>query len=245
MRPIALLCLAAAACGVQLDDRTGASTDVPGGTPVDGGTPGTDAAPRCASRQVYLNFEGQTLTRGSPSDATQNRAAWMNVAQGTAPRYLANATDRDAQIKSIVDGVTAQLSSFPIRVVTQRPAAGPYVMIVFGGVANQVGSNYGAAVNQLDCGDNAKSDLAWISDNVTPPQRVVNSAVGAIGFGLGLTATTDPLDCMCGWANNCTSNNTVACKLSPMINRDPNANQRCQGVTTQNEMDAFETAFCR
>lgn len=244
MRPIALLCLAAAACGVQLDDRTGSSTDVPG-SPVDGGTPGADAAPRCSSRQVYLNFEGQTLTRGSPSDATQNRAAWMNIAQGTAPRYLANAANRTQLIDAIVAGVTSQLSSFPIRVTTQRPPTGPYVMIVFGGVASQVGSNYGAAVNQLDCGDTAKSDVAWISDNVTPTQAMVNTVVGAVGFGLGLTATNDPLGCMCGWANGCNDDDSVACKLSTNITRDPNANQRCQGVTTQNEVDAFETAFCR
>jgi hypothetical protein len=70
-------------------------------------------------------------------------------------------------------------------------------MIVLGGTANQVGSRFGGAVNTLDCGDAAKSDVAWISDGVSPNQRVVNFAVGAIGFGLGLTATSDPLDCMC------------------------------------------------
>jgi hypothetical protein len=100
-------------------------------------------------------------------------------------------------------------------------------------------------VNQLDCGDNAKSDVAWISDNVTPTQAMVNTVIGAIGFGLGLTATNDPLGCMCGWANGCTDDDSVPCKLSTNITRDPNANQRCAGVTTQNEVDAFDAAFCR
>jgi hypothetical protein len=118
-------------------------------------------------------------------------------------------------------------------------------MIVYGGVYTQVGSRYTGAVNTLDCGDAQKSDLAWISDNVSPTQRIVNFSVGAIGFGLGLTATSDPLDCMCGWDNGCISDNSVPCKLSPMITRDPNANQKCTGLTSQDEPATFDAAFCK
>lgn len=45
----------------------------------------------------------------------------------------------------------SQLAQFPISVVTARPASGEYVMIVFGGRASQVGSQFSGAVNQLDC----------------------------------------------------------------------------------------------
>jgi hypothetical protein len=205
-------------------------------------TPDIDAAPACASgRAVFLNFDGQALT-DAPSDATQNRASW--IVNGTinpaAPASNRSATNKQA----IVDGVKAQLASFPIAVVTTRPAQGPYVMVVFGGTAANVGSRFGVAVQELDCGDLRKSDVAWISDSVTPTQRVVNSAIGALGFGLGLTATLTPTDCMCGWDNACTADNSVACTLSPMIDRDPNANQRCPGLTTQNEVAAFQT-FCQ
>lgn len=242
--------LASAACGVRIGDGNGGIGGTDASTNGGDGGVQTDAAapdaPACANgRVVFLNFDGVTLTQGTPSDATQNRARWMNLAQGTAPRYKTAVANRLQLIQDVTDGVRAQLSSFPVTVVTQRPAAGPYVMIVLGGVASQVGSNYGAAVNQLDCGDTAKSDVAWISDNVGPTQRVVNTAVGAIGFGLGLTATTDPLDCMCGWANGCASDNTVACRLSPMINRDPAATQLCPGLTTQDEVAAFTAAFCQ
>jgi len=244
---LSYLAVMAAACGVRIEDagtpsdgRPQPTTDGPIGPPID--TPSA-----CSNgRVVYLNFEGQTLTDAAQSDATQNRASWMmTIASGTAPRYKSGAADRDQQIQAIVTGVRSQLQSFPISVVTQRPAAGPYVMIVFGGTASQVGSNYGGAVNELDCTDAQKSDLAWISDGVTPTQRVVNYAVGAIGFGIGLSATTDPLDCMCGWSNGCTQDQTGPCKLSPMIARDPNATQRCAGVTSQDEVAAFDAAFCR
>ncbi len=245
MRWIALSCLAAAACGVQVNGGPGATPD--GSTSGDGPTTGDpDAAPRCSNgRVVYLNFDGATLTLAPESDATQNRASWMTITQGTAPRYRSGAANRDQQIQAVVDGVRAQLSSFPITVVTTRPVSGPYVMIVFGGIASQVGSEYGGAVNELDCADARKSDLAWISDNVSPTQRVVNYAVGAIGFGIGLTATNDPLDCMCGWDNDCLQDQGGPCRLSPQIARDPNANQLCPGPALQDEVAAFDAAFCR
>lgn len=243
---ILTLCWLAAGCGVQLEGGgAGVTPDGSTTTPGDGAPPGIDAAPRCANgRVVYLNFEGQTLTDG-PSDATQNRASWMTIAQGTAPRYRAGAADRDLQIQTIVDGVRAILAPYPIDVVTTRPATGPYVMIVYGGAASQVGSNYGGAVNELDCGDLRKSDVAWMSDGVSPPQRVINFTIGAIGFGLGLTATTDTLGCMCQWDNGCVQQTAQPCRLSPMIARDPNANQRCAGLVSQDEVAAFQTEFCR
>jgi len=238
------LCWLAVSCGVQIEQRSGANPELD--PPADGPASQPDTARVCSNgRVVYLNFEGATLTAAAASDATQNRASWMQITSGTAPRYKTVAADRDQQIQAIVDGVRGQLSSFPITVVTQRPAAGPYVMIVYGGAYTQVGSRFTGAVNTLDCNDVQKSDLAWISDNVSPRQRIVNFSVGAIGFGLGLTATTDPLDCMCGWDNNCISDNSGPCKLSPTIARDPTANQRCTDVTTQDEPATFDAAFCK
>lgn len=239
------LALAAAlfggACSVQITDGSGSRL-----AGVDGGVdPTSDATitPRCASRTVYLNFDGQTLQKG-PSDATLNQASWMQIATGTAPRYLSSNTNRMAVIQNVVAGVQSQLSSFPVTVVTTRPPSGSYVMIVFGGTQQQVGSLYGGAVNQLDCGDQRPNDVAWIGDGVTPVQRVVNFTVGAIGFGLGLTATQDPNDCMCGWDNVCTSNNTAACNLTSPINRDLTANQTCAGLSVQDEVATFRKAFC-
>jgi hypothetical protein len=254
MKTLAAIVVLLAACQVQLGDGPGGGgngVDAPGGGGDDGTTqidaaPGIDA-PMCANgRVVYLNFTGVTLTDSAASDATLNRASWItNIASGTAPAYKVGVSNRLQLIQDVTDGVRAQLASFPVTVVTTRPAIGPYVMIVLGGVASQVGSRFGSAVNELDCGDLQKSDVAWISDNVTPTQHVVNTAVGAIGFGLGLTATISTTDCMCGWDNGCSRNVNTACTLSPNINRDPSANQRCAGLTTQNEVATFDQAFCQ
>ncbi|MDQ3295511.1 MAG: hypothetical protein M3619_02925 [Myxococcota bacterium] len=237
-----------AACQASIG---GAGDDEPGtpdaGTPVDATTITTDAptANACPNmRRVYLNFDGVALTDAAASDATLNRASWMQIANGTAPPFRQGDANRAQVIADITAGIKAQLAAFPIEVVTQRPAGGLYVMIVFGGTNTQVGSRFGGAVNELDCDDSEKSDVAWISDGVGSVQRNVNFAMGAIGFGLGLTATTAPTGCMCGWDNDAVCDNTVPCQLSASIERDPATRQPCPNVTTQNEVAAFAQKFC-
>lgn len=240
MRPaqIALAAALCSGCSAQISD--GRDPSLGGITTPDAGA---DAGPTaCARRAVYLNFDGQALIQG-PSDATLDQAQWMIIPAGLAPPYRVNDTGRDLAIQTIVDGVTTQLARFPITVTRTRPSAGNYVMIVYGGSATTVGSNFGAAVNQLDCGDARPNDVAWIADNVTG-QRAINTTIGAIGFGLGLTATTDPRDCMCSWDNRCPPDNTAPCTLGSPIARDPQANQRCAGTASQDEVAAFRTAFC-
>ncbi|HEY6175739.1 MAG TPA: hypothetical protein VIX73_14870 [Kofleriaceae bacterium] len=232
------LAIALCGCSAQISDARDPSVGNVDPMP-DAGAGGVAA---CASRTVFLNFDGQTLTRG-PSDATLDQASWMTITVGAAPPYQAGTSGRSAAIQSITDGVRGQLSQFPIKVTTSRPGSGNYVMIVFGGDASLVGSNFGGAVNQLDCGDVRPNDVAWISDNVTG-QRAINTAIGAIGFGLGLTATTDPRDCMCSWDNSCRPNNSLPCRLGSPIDRDSTARQLCPGLTTQDEIATFRAAFC-
>jgi hypothetical protein len=245
-----LLVLSLAACEARVGTSNSVIGDDDDDPAIDAPVVGADAAPDAPAcfngRVVFLSFEGEALTRAAVSDARLNRASWMQIASGTAPRYRSNDGDRANQIQAIVDGVRAQLSQFPITVVTTRPATGDYVMIVYGGQPNQVGSRFGGAVQELDCGDLAsRNDVAWVADNVGATQRIVNFSIGAIGFGLGLTATTVPTDCMCGWDNSCQSDNSVACTLTPGIARDPNANQRCAGVDAQDEAAVFRAGFCQ
>jgi hypothetical protein len=238
---VALCC----GCSAQISDGLGPSVGSIGAGPDAGADPTGDGSttPACASRAVYLSFDGQKLTRG-PSDAIHNQASWMTIDQATVPPYQATNPDRDAAIRTIFDGVRAQLAQFPIDVTVTRPTSGSYVMIVFGGRARQVGSDFGSAVTALDCGDLRPDDVAWISDTVSPAQAVVNSAIGAIGFGLGLTATSDPRDCLCGWDNDCVSDDSAPCRLGSPIDRDPMAIQLCPDRTPQDEVAAFRAAFC-
>ena len=247
-REIAIGCvLLCAACEATIGgDRQNIADTIPDAN--NNNPPPIDApnGPACANgRVVFLNFGGQTLNDEAASDATLNRASWMTITSGTAPPFWNGNANRAQIIAAITQGVRDQLSQFPVTVVTTRPTNGPYIMIVYGGTSGNVGSNYGFAVNELDCDDSEKSDVAWISDNYTTTLRHVNTTIGAIGFGLGLTATNSTTDCMCGWANGCIKDHSVPCTLGMNIARDPNATQRCAGAAaTQNEVAAFNTAFC-
>ena len=246
--------LAASGCDASIKDGVNNNNGVDAGsgssTGEDAGLVQSDAATADAAvvctqaRSVYLNFEGQTLTKATASDATTNKAAWLNKATGTAPAFRANSGNRAADITQITNGITAALAAIPVDVVTTRPTTGAYMMVVFGGTAAQIGSDFGGAVQKLDCGNLVTSDVAWVADGVTPNQRVINFALGAIGFGVGLTATTETGDCMCGWDNQC-QQSTAQCTFSASIARDPAANQLCPNVTTQNEPQSLQQGFCQ
>jgi hypothetical protein len=240
MRRAAIVAIAGACSGAHLADprdghRPDAASSATGDAP-------NDTAACTSARVVYLDFDGVTLTRG-PSDATTNTAVWLGVAQATIPAYLASAPSRAQMIHDVTANVTATLSSIPATVVTTRPASGSYVMIVFGGTPQTVNVPYIDAVAHLDCGDADPNDVGLVFDNVSPltAQKVADYAVGAIAFGLGLTGTHAPDDCLCGWANGCQQNAT-ACTLSSSIGAD----LRCNGQTNpQDEVATFRTAFCR
>src|SRR5262245_1144421 len=109
---VAWLAWLPAGCGAQVIDGRNRAPDGAAeidAAPDDAASVPIDAAvARCASRTVFLNFDGQALQQG-PSDATTNSASWMTVATGAAPPYLNGNGSRDATIQAIVNGVRAQL----------------------------------------------------------------------------------------------------------------------------------------
>ncbi len=252
MKALALTALLAA-CGAQLTtasnnsqvDASNSGVDAPGGTQHDASSGGTDAPmTACASgRKLYLAFEGQTLTHAA-TDSTQNTAAWIGVTTANVPAFHPGLTNRATEIQTIVDGVKSRLAGTPIEVVTTRPASGPYVMIVLGGTNTIVGSNYSYATSDHDCGDTVKNDVGWVSD--TPSLSYVpDLIIGTVGWGLGLQGTNDPTDCMCAWANSCTSA-SGACTLSSSIaTTTSSGNTTCPNQNPQNEVAAFSTQFCQ
>lgn len=253
LRSIALVSALALGCGAEIEgEKTRAAVDAATASPDAEPTssqPADAMMPPSAcpnGRKVYLAFEGVTLTAGTPSDAVQNRVSWMANATAVVPPYANGDPQRAQYIQTIIAGVRQRLQGTPIEVVDQRPATGPYVMVVFGGTNTIVGTPYEWATNEHDCGDIVKSDVAWVADpsiiNVSYAQDL---AVGAIGWGLGLNGTNDPNGCMCAWANNCQSV-AGACMLSSSIATTISASPAttCPNQNPQNEIAAFSTGFC-
>ena len=209
-----------------------------------------DASPdanACASgRVVYLDFGGETLTQATTSDATQNEAVWVGMSNGqtsgTLAQWRPGASDRTTQIQDVVTGMTTKFTTIAptITFVTSRPAAGPYVLIGFGGARSDVGVPYTDAVNRLDCGDTTtKSDVGWVFEAVDTTEHVITSAAGALAFGMGATGTTDPDDCMCGWLTNCTSSDNP-CTFSATAD----AALDCPNETDPQDDVTLLQAFC-
>ena len=241
-------------CGAQLTtasnnsqvDASSGGVDAPNGTHTDASIGGVDAPTQnaCANgRQVYLAFDGVTLTHAA-TNSTQNTAAWIGVTTAAVPAFHPNDANRATEIQTIVDGVKSRLAGTPINVVTTRPANGPYVMIVLGGSNSIVGSNYTYATSDHDCGDTVKNDVGWVSD-APSLSYVPDLIIGTIGWGLGLQGTNDPNDCMCAWANSCSSA-SGACTLSASIATTVSSgNTTCPNQNPQNEIAAFSTQFCQ
>jgi hypothetical protein len=253
----AVLAIMLAACGAQLGDHAGGGqVDASGsgsgsgsGMPDAAGAVTPDAAPDAPAcfngRTVFLDFDGVTLTQAGTTDSTKNYAAWIGVTSAVIPQYQAGVANRATLIQNITDGVRATLSGYPVTVVTTRPAAGPYTMIAFGGTKTIVGSTYGYATSDHDCGDLVKSDVGWVSDTV-PQTIVISTAVGTIGWALGLQGTTDVNDCMCGWASACSStSNTCTLGTAQATGTSTSPATTCPGLTVQDEQAAFQTAFCQ
>lgn len=205
---------------------------------------GSNAA--CPSgRKLYLSFDGETLTRATASDSTQNKVSWMSNTTANVPPWHQGSGSRANDIATIVAGVKLRLTGVPIEVVTTRPTSGPYVMVVFGGDQDLVGTPYSYATNEHDCGDLVKNDVGWISDepNVSYVQDLV---IGTVGWGLGLNGTNSPTDCMCAWANNCESA-SGACTLAASIASTNSSSPAttCPNQNPQAEIAAFSTEFCQ
>lgn len=260
---VALFAVLMPACSVKLDDPAGfipqdAAIDAPDLDPsvdaADGDEPDAEMitidAPRCSARQVVMVFDGITLTRGATNAATKT-AQWIgedgNGTTRTVPAYRNADGNREAVIAGVIAEVQARLAQFPI-IVTRAtestlPTAGELVLVVVGGTAANVGSNYALARNLLDCGDAAPNDIAWIAE-AAAIDEIDDLAVGAIAYGLGLGGTSDGTNCLCQWRTQCTPS-AGNCTLSTAAEAT-NAQDVCgQMPNPQNQVAAFEAAFCQ
>lgn len=229
-------------CGISLKEQTGNDVADGGVVPGDGSSGGATCS---NGRVVYLHFEGLTLTRVpiGQTDAALDQADWLDISSANVPAFKENSAMRAGEIQQITDALRRSLGQFPISVVTQRPSAGPYHMVVFGGNSLSLGNTGGAgALAAYDCGNKVSNSVVWIGE-LFSPQESADYAVGGLGLGLGLTGTTDTADCMCGWGNTCQPSSTGACTLAASINNDGGCNNDIP--QQQNEIDAFRREFCQ
>ena len=171
---------------------------------------GCAALPAGGTHKVFLQFEGATLTRAA-SDATLNQFTIIEGSHATAtvPRWKAAAVDRAAQIQSVVCAMRESLLPFDVEVVTTRPAAGDFEMVVIGGSYADLGYTFGSntfifSFASPDCANANTRDVSWVAERTQPAAataltaaETANNATAGIGIGDGLGASKAPLNCMC------------------------------------------------
>ena len=194
--------------------------------------------------QLYLNFEGVTLTMGN-DDAASNTSSIITTPTATIPQYLPSASPstRQGRIDLIVGYVQTSLAPYSVDVVTTRPASGPYSMYVIGGKSEDLGFPAGiGSIAGQSCHprDNAVS-LEFDIDVFTATD-IATTILSDVSVVVGMGLSTRHNDC----ANR--GNNGVdpdlLCSFDAMSMTA--TTQNCGYTPTQNELQLLMDAFgCR
>jgi hypothetical protein len=248
MRSLLGLLLAAAACG-------GEDATPDAAPPIDGAPVLVDARPAACppvalpdggaggAHAVFLQLEGVTLQPGAAPDAVTDTTPLV-AAQVAVPPYLDGVPNRAARVAGLVDALRALLAPYDVDVVTARPAAPPYLMIVFGGDSQAVMGEAGlGGATTRDCDGAFASDVALVFDLAGDSIAAANLAAAWIGLAIGLSGTSDPGDCLCFSDPECTRDGTL-CTFGTEATVAPDP---CPGSgETQDETESLEAAFgCR
>jgi len=156
----------------------------------------TSSTPPSGVHRLYLAFGGVDLRPG-PDDATTSTSGLITQAVAV-PAFLAGDDEAPAKIALIVASVKQSLAPFDVEVVSERPAAGPYDMIVFGGSSGQVlGSDGQQFAGPQVCAGVPASQIGLVFEVRKPLVATAATAVGIYAVMHGAATTARPGDCLC------------------------------------------------
>ncbi len=247
---IARLVLVAAVAGCATD-VTGASEDIPG---IDldaepSSSAGDYKADSATAQVVYLNYGGDTIEGGYYcSDAPSNCSRLVAGTQYMAPFTLSTQWDRGQVVGAITRCVGMFFRDMDIRFVTDRPASGPYTMMMIGAIyPTQLGFEtnagpYGRA--PVDCDNSNKNDIGFLllQDSIEPDfYYMCRSIAHELGHTFGMVHTRgentiygDRVDMMCE-SDQCQEAAANGTAKWDVINRaQPTDATACDGTKRQN-----------
>jgi uncharacterized protein (TIGR03382 family) len=151
-----------------------------------------------APKLLFLNFEGGVLYGNtSCSSAPMNCSSIIQMNQVNYPAFNGTPVQR----QEIIDNLNRYYADFNVQVVTTRPSAAHYAMIMIGGTPQDVAQAPNAVgVGPLDCGEMNPDDITFVwsahpAVNNDPVQTAITAAQeSAHAYGLG--HTQDQMDIM-------------------------------------------------
>jgi hypothetical protein len=173
-----------------------------------------------ASRIVYVNTEPVTITAGMANDPTTDT---VNVNGFTTTDFDGWTGATDEQKATLLAMMKDTSVAFDIVYTLERPAMGPYDMVVLGSADDHMSSFGGTCSTQVglsDCGDVNGESLAFAywgclaMEDQLDPERVAFHTLGALGYGWGLENIAGSGQIMSGWTNSALEFGTMCANLA-------------------------------
>lgn len=174
-------------------DSNGTEGTGTGDTGTDGGRTdtgvGTGSGVGCTGTVVYLNFDGVTLTAGPEDDATENISSITFTELIDTPLQ-----PYSSDTAAVINAVSEHVAAFNVCLVTERPAARDFEMIVVTDTEPPI--NLVTALSAIaDCGNSNPSEISFVFGS-SGVENVIPAVSSRIGFHIGLENGTDPADIM-------------------------------------------------
>lgn len=181
-----------------------------------------DAAPpdaHVARVTVYMTFDGLDLAppaSGQEGDAAANTTTLVTQPT-TLPKYLASDPNRLTRIAQIVSTTRLRLAPYDVDVVTDRPAAPGYIMVVVTADSTVIGAQAGiSAIAEQACKPTPRAvgllfQAASAGDSYTAEFKA-NLVVAMLGFANTIPPVNQANDCMC-WAGTACGQTSTACTV--------------------------------
>lgn len=149
----------------------------------------TDAA---AERVVFINLDSVAINADSNQDPTLNSYSSNGFTPGTASGFMLSPEEESLLHFYLKEATTP----FDVEFVFDRPAAGPYDMVVFGSDTDAealfADNDCPNAIGLADCGDGSGHNISFVFQGCLPAaqqsdmRRIAYYALTGLGFGWGL-----------------------------------------------------------
>lgn len=166
-------------------------------------TPATAAA----SRVVFVNTEPVTIVAGT-NDPSADSVSVTGYMETDFDGWVGATDEQKQELLVLLKDVSLP---FDIIYTLERPAMGPYDMVVFGSAADHMssfGGNCSVQVGLSDCGDTSGVSVAFANwgclaiDLQLDTERVAFHTLGALGYGWGLENIAGNGQVMSSWSNS-------------------------------------------
>jgi MYXO-CTERM domain-containing protein len=172
-----------------------------------------------ASRVVYVNTDPVMISAGANDPAMDQIS--VNGFSDTAMDGWAGATPE--QIEQLLVFLKDTSVELDIIFTLERPASGPYDMVVFGSADDHASSFGGTCSTQVgisDCGDAGSVSIGFSfwgclpAEDQLDPHRVAFHTLGALGYGWGLENIAGTGQVMSGYTSSALKWGTACANLN-------------------------------